>query len=491
MSEAAEPAPTPAPAPSLRRTLIKSAMQFSGATAVSQAAGTVGTWLAAFLLGPPVFGIWLGMRLIVDYGQLLHLGSIFGMHRNLPVLRGRGDEAAIAEVKRTVFSFALTTAGIGALATAVVSSFWPRPSERPILLALVAVLFTNQVKAYYVTLFKAQNRFRESSTSLLIGAVAALASIPLIWAAGLGGFVAGLALQAACETGYLVVRSEVPRLEIRFRVLRQQLGIGLVMTLIVFGTTLLTSIDRTVILEKLDSTHLGYYGIAFLLTTFMTGVAGVPAAILYPRLSEQYGRTGRPADLAPLVIEPLRVLSVGFAVISGALALALPPAVHLLLPKYAPGVSAARLSLVGIYCYVVVFVAQMAFYTLNWQKLFLGVLLGSAAASYGLARLFVGIVPGLGAVAAGCSAGLVVFMVTTILLAFLIMERPGSEGARALGTTAAPLLGATALVVGIDALLGRLLPSTSVARAAMAEAVFLVACAPFVWRVMRRALGRR
>ena len=57
----------------------------------------------------------------------------------------------------------------------------------------------------------------------------------------------------------------------------------------------------------------GHYTPANLASTLFLGMAQVPGAVLYPRLGERFGRTGRPRELVTLVETPLRMVSIGFA----------------------------------------------------------------------------------------------------------------------------------------------------------------------------------
>ncbi|MSP59294.1 MAG: lipopolysaccharide biosynthesis protein [Myxococcales bacterium] len=487
----AEPSKAVPASGGLRRTLLKSTAHYAVAMFVSQGSGFLRVYVAAKVLGPAVFGVWLGLRLIIDYGAHLHLGVVFGMHRNVPLLRGQGDLAGADRAARTSFSFVLGMALLASACTAFAGAIWPRPSERGILFAIAAVLFVNLMRGHLQTAFKTENRFRELSTTSFIGAGVTVATLPLTYYAGLPGFVWGLFLQGLAEDAFLALRSGLPRLGIDRAALRHLLAVGLPAMAIVVASTLLTSIDRTVILERLDPVRLGHYGIAFIVATnFMISLAGIPHAVIYPRLTERYGRTGRREELAPLVLEPLSVMSVGFAALVAAGAIALPPLVRLFLPQFTPGIEAAQIALFGTYSYAVVGVLQACFYTLNWQKAYLAILLGAAGVSYLLARLFVGLWPGLPAVAAGCSLGLLLYMVAVVIGAFLIMGRTLREGLRALGRTLLPLGYSLACVLAFDAVAGRFLPPESIRRGLIGEGVLLVAMGPWLYLSLRKLAGR-
>jgi O-antigen/teichoic acid export membrane protein len=258
--------------------------------------------------------------------------------------------------------------------------------------------------------------------------------------------------------------------------------------LITSAGTLLTSIDRTVILEKLSEEQLGFYGIAFIVITFLTGVAGVPNAVLYPRLSERFGETGRAADLAPMVLEPIRTLGIGFAALTGTGCLLLPPLVRLFLPKFIPGIFAAQIAMFATYPYVVVGVASSALLALNTQRTYLGIVLFASGVSYAAARGLVHFWPGLPAVAAGCGVGLFTYMVGVVGGALWVMEQPATAAVRAIASAMWPVLLIGAIALGASAGLSRLLPGHPWLAAISGAAIVLAVSAPLVLRSARQLL---
>ena len=523
MPDAATPAPAspPASAPTgfgggLREKLLKSAAQFSVAVVASQASGLLRAWFVAHALGPAAAGVWIGIQLVVTFAANAHLGAIFGLHRHVPLLRGKGDLEGAEAVRRTTLAFtsvmgllcffAVVLAAFGLLAPLETGTlrlpFFPNPiglppswqvalanlrdpAERQLVIAVAAVLPANLLRSYYVTLFKADNRFRESTIASVWGSAVGIAAIPLIPRYGLAGVVWGMFALIVAELLYLMVKAGAPRLSFSWPVLRVQLVVGFVTVLITVANTWLMSVDRWTLFELFPAETRGYYYPALLAATFFYGLAAVPNAILYPRLSEQFGRTGEPGHLAALVDGPLRLVSVGFAYVAGAAAIALPVAVRLALPKFMPGVAASQIAMYGVACYVVVGVAINCFYALNRQLLFLAILVGSVGATYGLARLLAHFWLGLPAVAAGCSLGMLLFLVAVIVLAWIAMDRPAIEGLRTALLSIAPLLASGVATLAILAATDRLFAPASLAAAAVGLLVFTALSSPLLLRVAR------
>jgi O-antigen/teichoic acid export membrane protein len=80
-------------------------------------------------------------------------------------------------------------------------------------------------------------------------------------------------------------------------------------------------------------------------------VAMLPQAlgqVVYPRMSEQYGQTGKIVDLIRMVATPIAI-TFGFTLLVVTVAwFAIPPAVSLILPKYVEGTQAAQWSVAAV-----------------------------------------------------------------------------------------------------------------------------------------------
>jgi O-antigen/teichoic acid export membrane protein len=499
----------PAARPSLRAVVLKNAAQFLTATLASQASGTIRSIAIGSLLGPGAAGVWIGLQLVVAYAANAHVGAIYGMSLRLPRLRGAGDVAAVEESKRTTFTFTLLT-GLASFALVAIAASGalaplskllnPRLREvllhlqeseiRGVVLAVGALLPVNLLKAYYVSLFKAESRFREASIGSLIGAVVGVATIALIPAYGLGGVAWGLLLLVGAETAYLAVRAGRPRFGIDVRVLRGQIAIGLVTVGVVLLGTLLGSIDRTVLFERFAAEPRGHYYPALLAATFFAGLAAVPNSVLYPRIAERYGQTGSPASLVSLVERALRVASTGFAFLAGAAAIGTPVVLRFALPRFAAGATAAQIAIGGYTFYIAVGVAVNVLTALDRQSIYLVILGVSAGASYAITNLVVGRWPSLEAVAAGTSAGYLIFFVGIITLAWLLMEQSGRRTVVALLRALAPLAWSTAAAAAIIVVGRRLFPPASVVFAIIGEIAFAALMAPLLIAVARHERAR-
>ncbi len=456
---------------------------------VAQGASLLRMFVAARVLGPAVYGAWLGLRLIVDYGSSLDFGVLTAMLRNYALLVGRGDEAGARKVRATAFTFAMTTGVVAALVLTGIAFAWPRPEERKVLAAIATLLVVNLGRSYFVVHVKANQEFSRLAFSSVCGGVTTLVTLPLISAWGLSGLVWGMVCQGLAEIASIAHHAGVPRLRMSWDTLKVQLQYGLPCTATAFAFTLLSSMDRTLILQMLGAEHLGRYGVAFICGMISTIVASVPSIVTSPRLARRYGETGRASDLGPVLLGALPQICVAGAIAAGAGAIAIPPLVHRLLPKYLEGVRAAQIIVISGYLLAPIGLAASCLAALHQLKRYGAVLLGAAGVTYVLGRLLLFVRPTLTMVAVAVALGLMAYLVAILVLTCRAIAKPMGAVFEILAMVGKPLLLAIACVVIVEGGVARIFVSGSFALAAIGEVILLMAMGVAYRRMVRDAVA--
>ena len=150
----AEAAPAAAPAESLRTKLIRAAAQYSIGMLIAMMGSIARVGVTARLLSEEQNGIWLGLQLLLGYAGNLHLGSLYGMFRSVPIKRARGEHADAEREKGTAFTFVLVMTVIGALALLVLAPRIASPTSPRQVGLTMSLLATNLLPMYFVTLLK-------------------------------------------------------------------------------------------------------------------------------------------------------------------------------------------------------------------------------------------------------------------------------------------------------------------------------------------------
>jgi O-antigen/teichoic acid export membrane protein len=295
--------------------------------------------------------------------------------------------------------------------------------------------------------------------------------------------------QALIEICAFAVLSSPPSLGIDGPTLRRDLHFGLPTTAVVLLALSIGSVDRVVILSTLGSETLGYYGLALICVMLVQNLAAVPSMVMTPRLAEAYGRSGRREDLLSMLEVPLDPMARGFAVAVGGLGIALPALVAVFLPKYAPGMTATRIAMVGAFGMVGAGLAASCLGALDRMRVYLVVLATDTAVSYGLARGFVYLVPRLEAVALGWALGALLHMTVMMTSAYVAMGQPVRRGLGRVARLLVPLGYALFCSLLAEWLVARVLLGP-IARAVLGEILFLALSLPLLLPLYR-ALRRR
>jgi O-antigen/teichoic acid export membrane protein len=132
-----------------------------------------------------------------------------------------------------------------------------------------------------------------------------------------------------------------------FRAIPQLMKIGIPIAVVGAAYTLLYTADRWVILAHFPAIEMGHYALAARMASVGLLVSTIIADQMYPRVAEQYGRTGDSAHLKPLLFRQ-QVLMLGIMVpVVAAFYVAAPMAMFRFYPDYAAAVPIVKILLVG------------------------------------------------------------------------------------------------------------------------------------------------
>lgn len=397
-----------------KRVLIRQAFQLSSANFWLQIARFVKNFLFARILGPNLFGLWNGLQLILVYGTNSHLGILHAIAREIPLSRGRGDLDLVPRLARVSMTFSLLASLVLAVIIFAIGAVLPSSQiESGALKLLAAVLVVQQLFMAFQFLFRAEDNFALLSKVLAAAATIELvSSVTFVYFYGLYGIFYGfLATGAAIIAMCLYAERRVlTRLELDLRLAIPLIRIGFPIMLTVLASSLLTTIDRLMIIKFLGNEALGYYAIGPLAIMAIRYVPATINQVMYPKFGERFGATGDPRSLSGFVRVPTLITAYVMAGVLGAAVLAL-PLVALLLPKYTPGLRAARILFAGFYFFSLTGSCTNLLLTINRQVQVLVALLLAVLVAVGLAGLALGFGLGIEGVALAMGVAYLLFAV--------------------------------------------------------------------------------
>ncbi|HQQ05113.1 MAG TPA: hypothetical protein PLT67_09780 [Kiritimatiellia bacterium] len=319
--------------------------------------------IAAFFITPEEMGSVQAALLIIPYFSMLHLGVFHGLNRNLAFYFGQGNrEKGLMMVNASAF-IARTTAWIGALAgLGLVACALLKQNSNMITVAAGVAAALALYCTPYITHISTTNRsgqhFHAYGKIVFISNILRLvySSLPVI--AGWIGYVAALALQPLITVGLLKAKEPYPA-EKRFQWadLGELIKVGFPIMVVGYFTNLLMVADQTFIALYMPKERLGHYVLAKLIMQAMIIIPATLSILISPKVASCYGETGSARSLRKY-FWAFFWLHVAFIVPVCALAyVAVGPLVHWLLPRYIPGIAAAKITILTC----LTFVAKGAF----------------------------------------------------------------------------------------------------------------------------------
>jgi len=404
---------------SLKGQIVTDVGRFSLASVVAQICVFFKGYFGAYLVGPTIWGVWHTALLIQNYGAFTGLGVGNAMHREIPILRGKGEVEESPKIKDTAFSYNLF-AGILTFAAIFLSTFFLKVSQELLLsLRFVSIIiFLNSIAGFYNVLFKANNQFNVVSRITIIQGIPSLLTIPLIFLFSFSGFLVGQVLIALTAVGYSIVNyKEKIHLKIDMSILKKLIIIGLPITLLGLAGFLFITVDRLLIVNILGFENLGFYSIA---STFFTPIMLICTSVnsvMYPRLGEKFGSDRDTRNLRKYIEMPIKEISLFAPIIIGAICVLLSSLVNILLPEYIDGILAAQILIFGFFFLAVEGMAGNFFLVTNRQLLYLIILLFSCFVNFIISFAMIKLGFGISGVALGTSLSYFIFFLIMVVLA--------------------------------------------------------------------------
>lgn len=317
---------------------------------ISMGLRLVGGILIGRVVAPATLGLFNGIGLVLSYLPLLQLGVLNGLNRELPYFVGKGDSRRVERLAAAAQAWAIACGGAAFLALAGIAVWQLAIGEA----WKAAGWATNAVLAvflFYATFylqmtFRTAHHFARLAIVNVIDAALALLLLVLVAYASFYGLcirslVVGLA-SAALLYYWRPVRVG-PRWNLRE--LKHLLVIGAP----IFGVGQLYSYwgvaNSTLVLKFTGTSGMGLYAMVLLATTALDVVPSAFSQVLYPRMAEEYGRTGDTRRLLRMVYKPTLFLVVGFVAVVAIAWWLVGPVMRFVVPAYAEAISAVQWAL--------------------------------------------------------------------------------------------------------------------------------------------------
>jgi O-antigen/teichoic acid export membrane protein/glycosyltransferase involved in cell wall biosynthesis len=323
--------------------LARDTLGLASSTVAVQLLHSLRSFVGARVLGIELFGVWQGVRIPLQLAQLSDLGSLGSLQRDVPLARGRGDEARARRVAGSAFAVSAVGAMVvaaGSCAAAAAAG----PDYAPALAAAAAAVLFQQLFGFLDASLRADARLRRSAAAGFVRALAgALLAAPLAFAFGVPGFVGAVALGSAAGAVASYVPSRRPPARLRLALARELVSRGAPIRLARATPELMRTIEKLFLLWLSGKGAAGLYGLADAVGRLLLALPEAAATSVAPHALRRYAESGDRESLLAPVADALARLSRIVPLLAGAGALVSEPAIALLLPDYGAATTATKL----------------------------------------------------------------------------------------------------------------------------------------------------
>ncbi len=323
----------------------------AGGNVVSTCLNMVGGILVARLVAPATLGLFNGIGLVLRYAPLLQLGITTGLYRELPYYIGKGEPNRARAIAATAQGWALVVGGLVSAVLFGIGGWQFLRGEHWLAAAwstqAILAVFLFYKTSYLLATYRTSHEFARVA---LVGVVESSATFALIVLVAVLGFY-GLCLRAAVAgaIGTALLHYWRP-----VRV-RPRLNLGDMKRLLFVGAPILaagqlyqlwTVINSTLVFRLAGAEGMGLYSLVGMAGSALGILPLAVAQVLFPRMTEQFGRTGSVRGSLRVAVKPVMITTIGLIPIVLMAQWMVEPAIRLVVPRYVDAVPAVRWGLV-------------------------------------------------------------------------------------------------------------------------------------------------
>lgn len=348
----------------------KTITRYSSSTIYRHITRAVNAFIRPKLLEPELYGFWNLIGLFLFYSIYSNLGSRTSMAYLVPYHNGKGEFDRSLQIKGSVF---FGTLYINIFISVILFIYALLDHIDTItrlgILTLSILMIINWYSEFYSVHIQSNQNFRLlTSKNYLDSTVSLLLSASLLYFLNIYGLYLSIIISGVITILYLKSKYHLEK----HYVFNSNIFIDLIkkgFPIIIFGFSfvLIRTADRIIISTFLGNKMLGFYGIAVALFDFIMQIPGSSREVLEPRLMQSLSKNTVEENLSSYFLKPLYNIAYLIPLLIGSIFFIIPPFIHLLLPKYIPGIISAQIIIFGVYFLGLTFITRGIIVANGWQ----------------------------------------------------------------------------------------------------------------------------
>ena len=344
--------------------ILKDTASLNVALIIGQGLSILQTLIIMRYLDPSMYGLWLGLMILLSYGSYVHMGMEHGMAVRLLYHRGRGNESRVTQIQDTAFimwsglslAFALCILGYSLFISQASSvQKWG--------LATIAGLIVCEQQIAFLGRWQT-SLLKDFSLISIINIVRACLSFIILIPLAYFYNVTGVMIGALVVSGLVMIfwwlkTTYRPHMRLSFHALWEILRIGFPILIVALGGVLIETVDRLIILNLLGAASLGYYGITSFGGASVYRLLAQAGGSIAPHMVEEMGRNNdAPQSLLKYLTKPTLIFSYISVIMITFLIFVVSFLVEWMLPRYLPGMLAFYIFTPGFFFLSIILTAN-------------------------------------------------------------------------------------------------------------------------------------
>jgi O-antigen/teichoic acid export membrane protein len=296
------------------------------------------------MFGPKIFGIWGIYIIVMQYGQYLHLGTMFYADREVPRLNvSQKYDQSLIVIRNVIVIYFFNIIVLAILSASILPFLSTSIYNLNNILTITGFLSVEFIKKLIYTWLRANKDLKKLAKALIINSAITFVIIILtineygilsILFARICGMITVLILVKSCIPVVLGIKTRKYKLLLRMI----QHSIGLLLYNISFIVK--TTVSRFVVISYLSLTDIGYYSFAyFIYNALLISLDGI-YSIVFPKMMEQSEKNIDTTVYSSLLSDVGSVTLFNVSIVS---ILVMQILIPLLLPEYIPALHPATI----------------------------------------------------------------------------------------------------------------------------------------------------
>ncbi len=384
---------------SLQSKIAKDSIIINLASVCSQILIFVQTILVMRILNPELYGIWIGLNIMLVYSGFANLGLEYVLAIRYPYYQGKKDQEKCASIADTVyFVWTLATAlyVLGILIYILIFSQSSKIIFWGLITISILIILEQQTTFYNRWITTNEKNFSFPSYLFILRNIASFCIIvPLVYFFSVEGLMIGSVLVSVMALLLWNIKTSFKfNWKPSLTTLKELMIIGIPSFLISSVNSFVKTADRLLIIAFLGATSLGYYGVVAMGGSFLYMILAQAGTVMLPHMVEHIGVNNDCAQsLEKYLIRPTLIFSYASSIFLVICFFTIPLAVEFIMPKFTPGLNAFYAFLPGFFFLSIILSANNVLYLIliprRKQRYILYLQIISALIQIGLSVLFI------------------------------------------------------------------------------------------------------